>query len=71
MIYKLYTDEYFKAVQRCTYEVEADTLEQAIEMIKDHDVMPYDYGYIEPVDCGCECDVVIMDTEFNILHDGR
>jgi hypothetical protein len=71
MIYKLYTDEYFKAVQRCTYEVEADTLEQAIEMIKDQEVIPYDYGYIEPVDCGWECDIVIMDTEFNILHDGR
>lgn len=69
MVYKLYTDEYFKAVQRCTYEVEADTLEQAIEMIKNQEVIPYDYGYLEPVDYGC--DIVIMDTEFNILHDGR
>ena len=71
MVYKLYTDEYFKAVQRCTYEVEADTLEQAIEMIKDREVIPYDYGYIELVDCGWECDIVIMDAEFNILHNGR
>lgn len=71
MTWKLYTDEYFKAVQRCIYEVEAETLQEAIDMIKEQEVFPYDYGIIEPVDCGDECDIVIMDNNFNTLYDGR
>ena len=71
MIWKLYTDEYFNAVQRCTYEVEAETLQEAIDMIKEQEVFPYDYGTIEPVDCESEWDIVIMDSNFNTLYDGR
>lgn len=71
MIYKLYTDEYFKAVQRCIYEVEAETLEEAIEKIKNEEEFPYDYGPIEPAMDGSDVNIVIMDKGFNILYDGR
>lgn len=71
MTWKLYTDEYFMAVQRCTYEVEAETIQEAVDKIKELEVFPYDYGVIEPADCGCECNVVIMDSDFNTLYDGR
>lgn len=69
MIWKLYTDEYFKAVQRCTYEIEAETLQEAIDHIKDCDVFPTNYGTIDSVEG--EVDVVIMDSEFRVLHDER
>lgn len=71
MIWKLYTDEYFKAVQRCTYEVEAETLQEAIDHIKDCDIFPTSYGTIDPVDEYGEVDVVIMDSEFRTLYDSR
>lgn len=71
MVWKLYTDEYFNAVQRCFYEVEAETLQEAIDMIKEQEVFPYDYGIIEPIDCESEFDIVIKDSNSNILYDGR
>lgn len=71
MVWELYTDEYFKAVQRCAYEVEAETLQEAIDLIKDQKVFPYDYGDIESVTDGSEVDIVIMDSDFITLYDGR
>lgn len=71
MLWKLYTDEYFKAVQRCTYEVEAETLQEAINMIKEQEVFPYDYGYIDPAEDGELEKIVIMDSNFNTLYDGK
>ena len=71
MVWKLYTDEYFMAVQRCTYEVEAETLQEAIDMIKEQEVFPSDYGYIDPENDGELEKIVIMDSNFNTLYDGK
>lgn len=70
MIWKLHTNEYFNAVQRCVYKVEAETLQEAISLVKDGCVPPYTYGTIDPIDDE-EADVVIMDKNFRTLYDSR
>lgn len=41
-IFKLIKDECFESWWRSHYEIQAETLEEAIELVKDDEVDPYD-----------------------------
>lgn len=69
-IFKLHKDSLWEQWYRDYYEVEAETLEEAIQMIKDYDVDPYDsepmYDFEqEPLE------QEIIDQEGNILYDSK
>lgn len=66
-IFKLKKDELYKQWYRDYYEVEADTIEEAVQMIRDYDVEPYDSEPIfefeqEPLETEIE------DYEGNVLY---
>lgn len=70
MIFKLTKNELFMQWYRDYYEVEAETLEEAVQMIKDYDVDPYESEPIydfeqEPLQ------TEIVDNEGNILYEDR
>lgn len=67
-IFKLHKDSLWEQWYRDYYEVEAETLEKAVQMIKDYDVDPYDSEPIydfeqEPLK------EEILDNEGNILYE--
>lgn len=69
-IFKLHKDSLWEQWYRDYYEVEAETLEEAVQMIKDYDVDPYDseplYNFEqEPLE------EEIIDQEGNILYDSK
>lgn len=69
-IFKLHKDSLWEQWYRDYYEVEAETLEEAVQMIKDYDVDPYDseplYDFEqEPLE------EEIIDQEGNILYDSK
>lgn len=69
-IFKLHKDSLWEQWYRDYYEVEAETLEEAVQMIKDYDVDPYDsepmYDFEqEPLE------QEIIDQEGNILYDSK
>lgn len=69
-IFKLHKDSLWEQWYRDYYEVEAETLEEAVQMIKDYDVDPYDseplYNFEqEPLK------EEIIDQEGNILYDSK
>lgn len=41
-IFKLIKDECFESWWRSHYEIQAETLEEAVELVKDDEVDPYD-----------------------------
>lgn len=68
--FKLYKDSLWEQWYRDYYEVEAETIEEAVQMIKDYDVDPYDseplYDFEqEPLK------EEIVDQEGNILYDSK
>ena len=69
-IFKLKKDELYNQWYRGYYEIEAETLEEAIQMIKDCEVDPYDsepiYDY-----CQVPIETEILDWEGNILYDDK
>ena len=69
-IFKLHKDSLWEHWYREYYEVEAETIEEAVQMIKDYDVDPYDseplYDFEqEPLE------EEIVDQEGNILYDSK
>lgn len=69
-IFKLHKDSLWEQWYRDYYEVEAETLEEAVQMIKDYDVDPYDSEQLydfeqEPLE------EEIIDQEGNILYDSK
>lgn len=69
-IFKLRKNSLWEQWYRDYYEVEAETLEEAVQMIKDYDVDPYDseplYDFEqEPLE------EEIIDQEGNILYDSK
>lgn len=69
-IFKLHKDSLWEQWYRDYYEVEAETLEEAVQMIKDYDVDPYNS---EPL-CDFEQEPLeeeIIDQEGNILYDSK
>ena len=69
-VFKLKKDELVHQWYRDYYEVEADTIEEAVEMIKNYEVDPYDteplFGFEqEPLE------TEITDYEGNILYDSK
>lgn len=69
-IFKLHKDSLWEQWYRDYYEVEAETLEEAVQMIKDYDVDPYDsepmYDFEqEPLE------EEIIDQEGNILYESK
>lgn len=69
-IFKLHKNSLWEQWYRDYYEVEAETLEEAVQMIKDYDIDPYDseplYGFEqEPLE------EKIVDQEGNILYDSK
>lgn len=69
-IFKLHKDSLWKQWYRDYYEVEAETIEEAVQMIKDYNVDPYDseplYNFEqEPLE------EEIIDQEGNILYDSK
>lgn len=67
-IFKLHKDSLWEQWYRDYYEVEAETLEKAVQMIKDYNVDPYDSEPIydfeqEPLK------EEILDNEGNILYE--
>lgn len=69
-IFKLKKDELYNQWHRDYYEIEAETLEEAVQMIKDCEVDPYDsvpiydYGQV-PIE------TEILDWEGNILYESK
>lgn len=68
--FKLKKDEKYPAWYRDYYEVEANTIEEAVQMILDYDVEPYDSEPLfefeqEPLE------TEIVDQEGNILYDSK
>lgn len=69
-IFKLHKDSLWEQWYRDYYEVEAETIKEAVQMIKDYDVDPYDseplYDFEqEPLK------EEIVDQEGNILYDSK
>lgn len=64
--YKLLKDELVSTWHRHFYEVEAESLKEAIDKIKEDEVDPYDFEYI-PED-GPVSTVEILDHEGNVLE---
>ena len=69
-IFKLHKDSLWEQWYRDYYEVEAETIEEAVQMIKDYDVDPYDseplYDFEqEPLE------EEIIDEEGEILYDSK
>lgn len=67
-IFKLKKDELYNQWRRDYYEIEAKTLEEAVQMIKDCEVDPYDYIYDY---CQMPIETEILDWEGNILYESR
>lgn len=63
--FKLLKDELISTWHRYFYEVEAETLEEAIQKIKDDEVDNYDFEFI-PEDGPPNC-IEILDEEGNLL----
>lgn len=68
--FKLYKNSLWAQWYRDYYEVEAETIEEAVQMIKDYDVDPYDseplYDFEqEPLE------EEIVDEEGEILYDSK
>lgn len=68
--FKLYKNSLWEQWYRDYYEVEAETIEEAVQMIKDYDVDPYDSEPLfdfeqEPLK------EEIVDQEGNILYDSK
>ena len=69
-IFKLHKNSLWEQWYRDYYEVEAETIEEAVQMVKDYDIDPYDseplYGFEqEPLE------EKIVDQEGNILYDSK
>jgi len=69
-IFKLKKDELYNQWYRGYYEIEAETLEEAIQMIKDCEVDPYDSEPIYEF-CPEPIETEILDWKGNILYDGK
>jgi len=69
-IFKLHKDSLWEQWYRDYYEVEAETIEEAVQMIRECDVEPYDS---EPIYDFCQepLEEEIMDQEGNILYDSK
>jgi hypothetical protein len=69
-IFKLKKDSLWEQWYRDYYEVEAETIEEAVQMIRECDVEPYDF---EPMYDFCQepLEEEIMDQEGNILYDSK
>lgn len=68
--FKLYKNSLWEQWYRDYYEVEAETIEEAVQMINDYDVDPYDSEPLfdfeqEPLE------EEIVDQEGNILYDSK
>lgn len=66
MIYKLLKDELIATWHRHFFEVEAESLDEAINKIKDEEVEPYDCEFI-PEECSTSV-IEILDHEGNLLE---
>lgn len=69
-IFKLTKNELFMQWYRDYYEVEAETLEEAVQMIKDQDVDPYESDPIYDFEQE-SLQTEIVDNEGNILYEDR
>ena len=69
-IFKLHKNSLWEQWYRDYYEVEAETIEEAVQMINDYDVDPYDseplYGFEQ-----IPLEEKIIDQEGNILYDSK
>lgn len=68
--FKLYKNSLWEQWYRDYYEIEAETLEEAVQMIKDYDVDPYDseplYNFEQK-----PLKEEIVDKEKNILYESE
>lgn len=69
-IFKLQREEKFATWWRDYYEIEADSIEEAVEIILNGEVDPYDteaidYPLAEPIE------TIIIDSEENVVYDSR
>lgn len=69
-IFKLKKDELYNQWHRNYYEIEAETIEEAVQMIKDNEVDPYDF---EPIYDYSQVPIEteILDWEGNILYESK
>lgn len=69
-IFKLRRDEKYASWWRDYYEIKADTLEEAIKIINNGDVEPYDTESLP--DCFQEpLETEILDEEGNVVYDSK
>ena len=69
-VFKLKKDEKVEAWWREYYEVEADTVEEAVQAILDGDIDPYDSKFM--LEFGIDpLQVIIEDYNENILYDSE
>ena len=69
-IFKLHKDSLWEQWYRDYYEVEAETIKEAVQMIKDYDVDPYDSEPLYDFEQG-PLKEEIVDQEGNILYDSK
>jgi len=69
-IFKLKKDELYNQWHRDYYEIEAETIEEAVQMIKDYEVDPYDSELIYEY-CPVPIETEILDWEGNILYESK
>lgn len=70
-IFKLHKDSLWEQWYRDYYEVEAETIEEAVQMIKEGDVEPYDFEQICDFFVQEPLEEEIIDQEGNILYDSK
>ena len=69
-IFRLTKEEKLETWWKDWYEIQADTLEQAVEIVKSGEVDPYDVEYF--VDLQAEPTAVeIYDSEGNLVYESR
>lgn len=66
-IFKLIKDECFESWWRSHYEIQAETLEEAVELVKNDEVDPYD-AEILPDLMQTPIQVEIFDKDGNLLN---
>lgn len=65
-IFKLIKDECFESWWRNHYEIQAETLEEAVELVKNDEVDPYDTEILPDL-MQTPIQTEIMDEECNVL----
>lgn len=66
-IFKLIKDECFESWWRSHYEIQAETLEEAVELIKNDEVDPYDTEILPDL-MQTPIQVEIFDKDGNLLN---